>query len=183
MITEITYTSKWAAIQRTVAELLVVYVTVGVLATIFLYRNLTPSDPECLTLIPVLAVFSAAGYFQYRKVHVFFDTLNFSIGLERTLFRKKHDIESLIASSQQYLANNRISFKVKSEKRPFICRIGEPRASFDLENLGLRLSIFYRSRSAQDLRVNFALGPVADEHDHVARKLLEDLRRELLRSE
>jgi hypothetical protein len=176
MITEITYTSKWAAIQRTVAELLVVYVTVGVLATIFLYRNLTPLDPECLTL-------SAAGYFQYRKVHVFFDTLNFSIGLERTLFRKKHDIESLIASSQQYLANNRISFKVKSEKRPFICRIGEPRASFDLENLGLRLSIFYRSRSAQDLRVNFALGPVADEHDHVARKLLEDLRRELLRSE
>jgi len=183
MVSKITYTPRWAAIRGTVAELLVVYVTVGVLAAIFLYRNLTPSDPECLTLIPVLAVFSGAGYFQYRKVQVLFDTLNFSIGLPRKLFRKKQDIEPLIARSQQYLARNRISFKLKPEKRPIIRRIGAPRASFELENAGLRLSIFYQSRSALDLRAIIALGPVAGEQDHVARKLLEGLRQELLRNE
>jgi len=180
MISEITHTTARGEIGSAARILLVLNVIVVIAGMVLGYIAGTTTSFSCfsvLILVVILDLAIAAAFTRDRKA---FDSLNFQLqqdeanpSVDAARYRE------VVAVAEQYLASNRLSARARDTSSRWPGRLKSRSTAFVLGGTGLTLHVLYRIRATR--AIVFALGPVADEHDAVARKLLEGLRQELLR--
>lgn len=120
-------------------------------------------------------------YSDARKV---LDTLNFKVALAGEAFeqRKARYLE-LLDAVEMHLGNNRVSVRKTGRTGRWWGPASPDGTAFELPGLGLTLrTVSVYEDKGGITSVAFILGPVTTSNDTVARKLLEGLRQELLRS-
>jgi lysylphosphatidylglycerol synthetase-like protein (DUF2156 family) len=180
MISEITHTTargKIGSAARILLVLNVIVVVAGMVAGYFAGMATSLSCFAVIFIIVILDIALAAAFTRDRKA---FDSLNFQLAADEgdapvDLARYRE----LVAATEQYLAQNRLSARSRDTSSRWPGRLESRSTAFVLGATGLTLHVLLRIRATQT--IVFALSPVADEHDAVARKLLEGLRQELLR--
>jgi len=182
MISEIAYTTARAEIGSAARILLVLNVIVVVVGMVAAYFSGMTTSFGCfsvLMLVVMLDVAIAAAFTRDRKT---FDSLNFQL----THNEGYPSVDAAryweaVASAEHYLASNRLSARGQDTSSRWPGPLKSRSTEFVLGGTGLSLHILLRIRATRT--IVFALGPVESERDPVARKLLEGLWQELLRSE
>jgi len=181
MISEIAYTTargKIGSAARILLVLNVIVVVVGMVAGYFAKMTTAFSCFSVLMLIVILDLAIAAAFTRDRKTY---DSLNFQ--LKQDEGNPSVDLaryREVVAAAEQYLANNRLSARAQDTSSRWPGPLKARSTELVLGGTGLTLHILLRTGAARC--IVFALGPLENEADPVARKLLEGLRQELLRS-
>ena len=181
MISEIAYTTARGKIGSAARILLVQNVIVVIAGMVLGYIAGTTTSFSCfsvLILVVILDLAIAAAFTRDRKA---FDSLNFQLqqdeanpSVDAARYRE------VVAVAEQYLASNRLSARARDTSSRWPGALKARSTEIVLGGTGLTLHVLLRIRATRT--IVFALGPVESEGDPVARKLLEGLRQELLRS-
>ncbi len=182
MIPEIEYCSKPAEMRQAGLLLLALNLFFVLLAIFYLMTLLR--DQDMLSMIALLAfIFLLLDILVYMEIRDFLkdisDTLHFTVRLDKGDFRGNTDLyNSIVKLAEDHLVRNRITFEPRLEGHKFGGHLVPYSKAFHLGAYGLTLKVRRGKGVAHVL-----FGPVSGPGDPVARRLLEGLRQELLRSE